>query len=172
MARKPNASPNTHLGEVTWYCDMWFGTLLFVCQDMLGIGPKAERRERFLNTKSGSIEDLWDLLYEVELENGNLGYDLAADGYGSTLLVRIETTLPYGHLITDQELVYLIEDFVEHVRGLPLCDPKKREGAMTEEEFEAANQRFLEGLQEMSPEFLEFWLAGNSGDDPQDDIPF
>ena len=173
MAEKPNASPNTHLGEVTWYCDMYFGTLLYVCQGLLGIGPGAKRDQTFLNAENLSIDELWDFFFEVELPNGKLGFDVCADNmYCTTVLAHIETTLPYGEPVSDQAFLNLVADFIEHVRGLPLCDPAKREGAMTEEEFAEANRQFAEGLREIDPALFELWLAGSSGNDPQDEIPF
>ncbi len=138
MSNRSKTAPNTRLGEVSWYCDEFYGTMLFVCQGLLGMGQKPD--EKFLDTR-GSITDLLEFLSEHE-ENGMLSFDVFADrDWHTCVLASIETTIPYKEWeenpLDEQLIRNLIEDFKHHVRSLPLCDPDKREGALwTDEDIE------------------------------------
>ena len=157
MRKKTQPTPNTNLGEVYWTIDSFFGSLLFSCQGMLG--KDRVKHDNFLDTTQHSVDDLWELFNEVELETGYLGLELFADDCHSLHLAFIETKLLYGEEINDQTFLNFIDDFVEHVRGLPLADPDKREGALwTDEDIErgyspAANQLYIEAWQTLEEVF-------------------
>jgi hypothetical protein len=151
MSKKPQPTPNTHLGDVHWCIDSFFGSLQFVCQGMLS-EKRAEYEKHFLNTKRHCADYLREFFDEIELENGCLCLNLSMSDSEMYPLALIETNLPYGEEISDQTFLNLIDDFVEYVRGLPLTDPDKREGALwTDEDIERgycaeANERHREAM--------------------------
>lgn len=177
MNRKSRSAPNTHLGEVDWSIDMFFGSMLPVCQGLLGMDGRQERQS-FLDHTKTPIEDLRDYFEEVELEDGRLGLYLFADcDWNTCLLACIKTTLRFGDTVTNQMLLNLVEDFIAYVHSLPLADISKREGALwTDEDIErgyceAANTLFAEAMEMLDPVFLEL-VQKYQPSDPIDDIPF
>jgi len=136
MVIKQKSSPNTHMGEVHWYADSFFGTMEFVCQDLLGMKEKPPIPDRgFLDPKCHSVMNLWEFFEERELENGMLGLELYADdSWHTCILALIETKIPYEKIVDDQTFIKIIEDFKSYARSRPLVDPEKREGALWTDE--------------------------------------
>lgn len=165
MAHLPTA-PNTQLGEVTWMIDSFFGTMLPVCQSLLGMDEKQERGS-FLNPKRLSIHDLQEYFGEVRLENGRLGFEVYSSDWQTHVLAIIETKTAYGDSLSDKAFLQLVADFVEYVTSLPLADIGAREGALwTDEDIargysESANQFYTELVER----FSEFLTAVESGED-------
>ncbi|MEJ0053496.1 MAG: hypothetical protein WDN10_02100 [bacterium] len=132
---------------------MHFGTLLWVCQGMLGLRDPKEKSEDFLNTRSG-VSELLDFFGEIESPEGMLHFELFMDrNWHTTPLCRIETTIPYQEAISDQDFFNLIEDFKAHVRGLPLLEAG--EGALIIDPddpryYKASNQRWLKSVSELN----------------------
>lgn len=147
-------TPNTHLGDVHWYVDMFFGTRLWVCQGLLGLRSPGETDEDFLDIKKHSVSDLWDFFIEVELPNGMLGLEVFSSDWNVLELCVIETTFHYDtDEISDQDLFNLIEDFKRHVRELPLATPD--EGRLITDSndpkyYEESNQRWLKDVSELN----------------------
>ena len=52
MGDESKLTPNTHLGAVSWWRDMHFGSHLYVCQGMLGLDPKDKYDYHFINSKT------------------------------------------------------------------------------------------------------------------------
>ena len=155
MSGNKKPAPNTHLGEVHWYTCMVFGTHLWVCQGILGLGNPKMKDENFLNTEKYSAEDLSEFFSYTKLPNGMLRLTLFMDEYESCVLCDIETTIPYDTYeeeLTDQVLFNLIADFKEHVRSLPLA--KSGDGALITNPndprfYEESNQAWLKSVIEM-----------------------
>jgi hypothetical protein len=158
VSKKLKPTPNTHLGEVNWSIDSFFGSLQFVCQGMLS-EKRREREKHFLDTKRHRADYLREFFDEIELENGCLCLELSISDSEMYPLALIETSLPYGEEISDQTFLNLIDDFVEYVQGLPLADPDKREGALwTDEDIvrgycAEANERHREAIRTIGEAF-------------------
>jgi hypothetical protein len=189
MTTQSNDFPNTLLGEVHWYSDMHFGTLLWVCQGMLGLRSPKEKDLSFLNTQKYNVSDLFEFFQEIELPNGMLGLELFMDqNWHIAAMCEIQTTLPYGETLSDQDLLNLIQDFKEFVSSLPLAEPG--EGRMITDPnepgyFEESNQEWLKDVSDMNAmlgsvfeavktqlhsEGIEVSTASQST--AEDDIPF
>ena len=147
MGKSKKPTPNTHLGEVDWYSDMFWGNLLWLCQEMLGLGDPINKDADFLNTEKHRVSELQDFFDEIELQNGKLGLELSADSmYRTTTLCMIETTIPYGEEVGDETFLNLIKDFKEYVLSLPLA--KACEGALITDPnvpgyYDESNQAWL-----------------------------
>lgn len=187
MSKGKKPTPNTHLGDVEWSSDVFWGNMLWLCQDMLGLREAKDKDERFLNPEKCTISGLWDFFDEVELPNGTLGLELFVDTiYHTTDLCTIETKFPLGEPVSDQAFLNLIEDFKEYVRTLPLA--QAREGALIvnpddSSYYEESNQEWLKHASEHSAAFrteVEATAAQlqneaidwNSSDPDDEDIPF
>lgn len=149
-------TPNTILGEVYWHCDAFFGTLLPVCQGMLGLDPADKYDHKFIDSKQHTLENLREFFEEFRLENGNLGMCLLMGANETQSLADIHTTHPYGLPIDDQTFLNFVHDLIEYVGSLPLADISNREGALwTDEDIErgyceAANQLYVEAMQQFT----------------------
>lgn len=187
MSPRSRTPPNTHLGEVHWYTDMHFGTFLQLYQGMLGLKDPKHKDDKFLNPRKHSAADLREYFEEKEINGGLLGLTLFFDSYGMSPLCFIETSFRYGHEMTDQELLNLIEDFKDYVRSLPLA--KDGEGALIIDPnepgyHEERNQRWLKRVTEMNLILGAMQAAAreqlrsegieviSSDDVEEDDIPF
>jgi hypothetical protein len=189
MSEPKKPTPNTYLGEVHWYVDMYWGNLLWVCQMMLGLDDPKHKSEDFLDTKTQDVSDLRDFFNEIDLPNGMIGFELFADDmYHTTTLCEIETTIPADEDVSDQIFLNLIEDFKEYVSKLPIA--KSGEGALITDPsnpgyYEESNQRWLESVRELNEALgLAFKAAKDqlqsegitivhsSGSTDEDDIPF
>ncbi len=138
MRRPRQPTLNTHLGEVRWYACVFFGTLEFIAQDMLGMlpSPPETRYRDFLNTKVHDAGYLWEFFREIRLKDGRLGLQLEADNMCGFTLALIETHFQYGDVISDEEFIRFVNDFVAYARSRPIVDSSKREGAtITDEEI-------------------------------------
>ncbi|OGG47300.1 hypothetical protein A2671_00125 [Candidatus Kaiserbacteria bacterium RIFCSPHIGHO2_01_FULL_49_13] len=134
--------------------------MLPVCQGLLGMNGQPDKD--FLDPKKHSIDELWEFFEQVELEGGILGLDVYADqSWHTVILATIKTTLRYGEDVNNQTFLNLVEDFVEHVRGLPLADLSKREGALwTDADIERgyseeANRRHAEAHRQLDEAYLQ-----------------
>jgi len=185
MGAQHSPAPNTILGAVHWYADIHFGTHLWVCQMMLGLGENPKHKEEdFLNPQRG---DLWDFFQESTLRDGMLGLYLFTDRDHGSILCMVETTLPYDAEITEQQLLNLVQDFRDYVRSLALA--KSGDGALITDPNdprynEASNQEWLREVNELNQVLgATFEVAKerlrsegvevkDSADEPEDEIPF
>jgi hypothetical protein len=170
MGKKTKLIPNTHLGAVTWHRQMIFGSLLYVCQGLLGLDPNDHSNYNFINSKKYSVGDLRDFFSEFELEDGKLGLHLHVDDMGSTTLATIKTTFSYGQVIPDQLFLNLITDFIEHVRDLPLGKPG--DDPLTEEELLSIFQDTEEILGPIFEKVAAEGYSFTSVLTDEDEIPF
>lgn len=131
MRDKQLPTPNTYLGEVSFYIAPIFGTLEWILQDQLGMSarPPSDYPNKYLDTKVQTAEKLWEFFREEELPSGRLALILCADDRGETELAYVETNFLYGEEIGNEVFLRFVSDLVAYLRTRPMIDKNKCEGA-------------------------------------------
>ncbi len=131
MSDKQRLTPNTYLGEVSFYVVPFFGTMEPVLQHLLGMSakPPGDYPKKFLDIKTQTAGEIWDFFSEVELPDGRLALRLCADDMGMTDLAFIETHFLYKEGIEDDAFLRFVSDLVTYLRTRPIVDANKCEGA-------------------------------------------
>ncbi len=179
MSQASRSLPNTYVVEVSWWEHMFFGSLLWVGQEMFGIcGPRRRGTNNELDTKKYSIDHLREYFEETELDGGKLGLHFLGDpDYRSPIIATLETSLPFGTVLEDEMFMSILTDFTAHVRSLPLANPnqsvdrKERDARLDE-----MNALTFDHLLHSAPKLLEKILMADAKKSrerkPWDDVEF